>query len=192
MWKHHTCIVKEREWRSCACVYGWYNKLKKNKGNLGWKVWKRSLCSVCILRYFPKSYTTINIWGQWVVVFHTVNSNTKETEAGGPLSSRTAWSTKWVLAQPGKHRETLFFFLLRNNISKCPCVLWPMVDRTVWIKEKPLTWVLPEEPLSLAPPGVSLPQLARQQSATPACAPGPASECFPAATLSVQPKGSCY
>jgi hypothetical protein len=39
---------------------------------------------------------------------------------------------------------------------------------------------------------VWLPQLAQQQSATPAYAPGPASECSPASILSVQPKGSCY
>jgi hypothetical protein len=29
-------------------------------------------------------------------------------EAGGFLSSRPAWSTKWVPGQPGQYRETLF------------------------------------------------------------------------------------
>jgi hypothetical protein len=30
-----------------------------------------------------------------------------EAEAGGFLSSRLAWSTKWVPGQPGLQRETL-------------------------------------------------------------------------------------
>jgi hypothetical protein len=30
-----------------------------------------------------------------------------EAEAGGFLSSRPAWSTKWAPEQPGLHRETL-------------------------------------------------------------------------------------
>ena len=33
--------------------------------------------------------------------------NGPEAEAGGFLSSRSAWSTKWVPGQPGLHRETL-------------------------------------------------------------------------------------
>jgi hypothetical protein len=41
------------------------------------------------------------------VVAHTFNPSTRETEAGGFLSSRPAWSTKWVPGQPGLHRETL-------------------------------------------------------------------------------------
>jgi hypothetical protein len=31
----------------------------------------------------------------------------RQREAGGSLSSRPAWSTKWVPGQPGLHRETL-------------------------------------------------------------------------------------
>jgi hypothetical protein len=42
-----------------------------------------------------------------VVVAHAFNSSTWEAEAGGFLSSRPAWSTKWVPEQPGLHRETL-------------------------------------------------------------------------------------
>jgi hypothetical protein len=34
-------------------------------------------------------------------------SSSWEVEAGGFLSSRPAWSTKWVPGQPGLHRETL-------------------------------------------------------------------------------------
>jgi hypothetical protein len=41
------------------------------------------------------------------VVAHAFNPSTREAEAGGFLSSRPAWSTKWVPGQPGLHRETL-------------------------------------------------------------------------------------
>jgi hypothetical protein len=41
------------------------------------------------------------------VVAHTFNPSTWEAEAGRFLSSRPAWSTKWVPGQPGLHRETL-------------------------------------------------------------------------------------
>jgi hypothetical protein len=41
------------------------------------------------------------------VVAHAFNPSTPELEAGGFLSSRPAWSTKWVPGQPGLYRETL-------------------------------------------------------------------------------------
>jgi hypothetical protein len=41
------------------------------------------------------------------VVAHTFNPSTWEAEAGGFLSSRPVWSTKWVPGQPGLYRETL-------------------------------------------------------------------------------------
>jgi hypothetical protein len=41
------------------------------------------------------------------VVAHAFNPSTWEAEAGGFLSSRPAWSTKWVPGQPGLHRQTL-------------------------------------------------------------------------------------
>jgi hypothetical protein len=41
------------------------------------------------------------------VVAHAFNPSTREAEAGGFLSSRPAWSTKWVPGQPGLYRETL-------------------------------------------------------------------------------------
>jgi hypothetical protein len=40
-------------------------------------------------------------------VAHTFNPSTWEAEAGRFLSSRPAWSTKWVPGQPGLYRETL-------------------------------------------------------------------------------------
>jgi hypothetical protein len=41
------------------------------------------------------------------MVVHTFNPNIQEAEAGGFLSLRPAWSTKWVPGQPGLYRETL-------------------------------------------------------------------------------------
>jgi hypothetical protein len=41
------------------------------------------------------------------VVAHAFNPSTQEAEAGGFLSSRPAWSTKWAQRQPGLYRETL-------------------------------------------------------------------------------------
>jgi hypothetical protein len=41
------------------------------------------------------------------VVAHTFNPSTWESETGGFLSSRLAWSIEWVPWQPGLHRETL-------------------------------------------------------------------------------------
>jgi hypothetical protein len=41
------------------------------------------------------------------MVAQAFNPRTREAEAGRFLSSRPAWSTKWVPGQPGLHRETL-------------------------------------------------------------------------------------
>jgi hypothetical protein len=41
------------------------------------------------------------------MVTPTFNSSTREAEASRFLSSRPAWSTKWVSGQPQLHRETL-------------------------------------------------------------------------------------
>jgi hypothetical protein len=43
----------------------------------------------------------------WAVVANAFNPSTWEAEAGGFLSSRSAWSTEWVPEQPGLHRDTL-------------------------------------------------------------------------------------
>jgi hypothetical protein len=48
-------------------------------------------------------------------VAHTFNPSTREAEAGGFLSSRTAWSTEWVPGQPGLHTETLSWKKKQNN-----------------------------------------------------------------------------
>ena len=41
------------------------------------------------------------------VVAHAFYPSSWEAEAGGFLSLRPVWSTKWVPGQPGLHRETL-------------------------------------------------------------------------------------
>jgi hypothetical protein len=41
------------------------------------------------------------------VVVHAFNPSTREAEAGRFLSSRPAWSTKWVPGHPELYRETL-------------------------------------------------------------------------------------
>jgi hypothetical protein len=41
------------------------------------------------------------------MVVHAFNPSTQKAEAGGFLSSRLVWSTKWVPGHPGLYRETL-------------------------------------------------------------------------------------
>jgi hypothetical protein len=50
---------------------------------------------------------TLNYALSRAVVAHDFNPSTWEAETGGFLSSRPAWSTKWVPGQPGLYRETL-------------------------------------------------------------------------------------
>jgi Tfp pilus assembly major pilin PilA len=52
------------------------------------------------------------------VVVHAFNPSTWEAEAGGFLSSRPAWSTKWVPGQPGLHRETLSWKATTTTTTK--------------------------------------------------------------------------
>jgi hypothetical protein len=52
------------------------------------------------------------------MVAHAFNPSTWEAEAGGFLSSRSAWSTKWVPVQPGLHRETLSGKQTNNKQTK--------------------------------------------------------------------------
>jgi hypothetical protein len=65
---------------------------------------------------FPKLFSVMVFYSQQykaklslAVVVHAFNPNIWEAEAGRFLSLRPAWSTEWVLGQPG---------LQRNPVSK--------------------------------------------------------------------------
>jgi hypothetical protein len=57
-----------------------------------------------------------------VVVAHAFDSSTWEAEAGGFLSLRPAWSTKWVPGQPGLYRETLPRKKTNKQTKNEPCL----------------------------------------------------------------------
>ena len=74
--------------------YDSINKIRTLLG--GAQMWVASVC------------TSKRFVGKPGMVAHAFNPSTGEAEAGGFLSSRPAWSTKWVPAgQPGLYRETL-------------------------------------------------------------------------------------
>jgi hypothetical protein len=52
------------------------------------------------------------------MVAHAFNPSIREAEAGGFLSSRPAWSTKWAPGQPGIYRETLSWNKQTNKQTK--------------------------------------------------------------------------
>jgi hypothetical protein len=86
----------------------WVTRLKtplcKWEGEL--PMWAYINCSMCALTGLKYK----NILVGWAVVAHTFNPSTWEAEAAFIsefLSSRPAWSTEWVLGQPGLHREIL-------------------------------------------------------------------------------------
>jgi hypothetical protein len=66
------------------------------------------------------------------VVAHTFNPSTWETEASGFLSSRPAWSTKWVLGQPGLYRETLSQTNKQTNKQTKNKNKQTKLSRTLW------------------------------------------------------------
>jgi hypothetical protein len=67
-----------------------------------------SICKWYPVGILCLNYGTIkSIDYSWAVVAHAFNPSTWEAEAGRFLSSRSAWSTKWVPGQLGLHRETL-------------------------------------------------------------------------------------
>jgi len=76
-------------------IYNWLN-LKSSVFLYIWDIF-------CLVE-FLKDFKTQEPPG---VVAHSFNPSTQEAEAGRFLSSRPAWSTKWVPGQPGLHRETL-------------------------------------------------------------------------------------
>lgn len=50
------------------------------------------------------------------VVAHAFNRRTQEAEAGGSLSSRSAWSTESVPRQPELHRKILSWKTKQNKL----------------------------------------------------------------------------
>jgi hypothetical protein len=69
-------------------------------------LWGKCFQSLSNLVVFTQFYLSRLTPG---VVVHAFNPSTREAEAeaGRFLSSRPAWSTKWVPGQPGLYRETL-------------------------------------------------------------------------------------
>jgi hypothetical protein len=73
------------------------------------------------------------------MVAHTLNPSILEAEAGRFLSSRPAWSTKWIPGQPGLYRETLSQNKTRqdkNNNNNKTNIRPGMVARAI----NPSTW----------------------------------------------------
>jgi hypothetical protein len=87
------------------------------------KIFKRNKNICCFFFFLQKSATK---WRKWVlkrpdeagVVAHAFNPSTGEAEAGEFLSSRPAWSTKWVPGQPELYRETLSWKTKKEKQNK--------------------------------------------------------------------------
>jgi hypothetical protein len=69
--------------------------------SLGTQECKRALDFFIFTNFYLKSFCEPG------VVVHAFNPSTWEAEAGGSLSSRPAWSTKWVPGQPELYGKTL-------------------------------------------------------------------------------------
>jgi hypothetical protein len=76
-----------------------------------WSQWLSNMHKASISSPTPQTkHIHTQMWVQDVMpgmVAHAFNPSTPEAEAGRFLSSRPAWSTKWVPGQPELHRETL-------------------------------------------------------------------------------------
>ena len=83
---------------SCESLRKWFKMYK-------WKSQRYKDIHICI--WFWYIFLWLKNWLWPGVVAHAFNPSTQEAEAGGFLSSRPAWSTKWVPGQPGIQRETL-------------------------------------------------------------------------------------
>ena len=69
--------------------------------------WSRLTWSFANSNIFTTHHPAQQYFLSQAVVAHTFNPSTREAEAGGFLSSRPAWSAKWVPGQSGLYRETL-------------------------------------------------------------------------------------
>jgi hypothetical protein len=79
------------------------------------------------------------------VVVHTFNPSTREAEAGGFLSSRPAWSTKWVPGQPWLHRENPVLKKQTNKQTnkqslKWVCFLFCLLPHITEVETLALMW----------------------------------------------------
>jgi hypothetical protein len=88
-----------RRWQLCRIL--WVLGFKLRSSCLLCKCFTNCACPCPIFSYFAPTLRELD------VVVHAFNPSTREAEAGGFLSSRPAWSTKWVPGQPELHRETL-------------------------------------------------------------------------------------
>jgi hypothetical protein len=82
--------------------------LREWKSNVeAWKngKWNEKNCIINPSKILRNSFD--KIWDFPAVMAHAFNPSTWKAEAGKSLSLRPAWSTEWVLGQPGLHRETL-------------------------------------------------------------------------------------
>jgi hypothetical protein len=80
----------------------WLFKTKENPCYLNISFKFRLILKTVIIYFNIK----ICYFGQGVVA-HAFNPSIQEAEAGGFLSLRPAWSTKWGPRQPGLYKETL-------------------------------------------------------------------------------------
>jgi hypothetical protein len=99
-------------------------------GQAGLKL-KRSSC-FCLPSAGVKSVSL-----QPGVVTHTFNPSTREAEAGGFLSSRPAWSTKWVPGQPGLQRNPVSRNQKRKKKKKRKSVCHHCPPREQFLKTLP-------------------------------------------------------
>jgi hypothetical protein len=76
-----------------SCVTTW--------SPVGWTVWE-GIGGIALMEE-----VSLKSPHQPGVVVHAFSPSTRKAEASGFLSSRPAWSTKWVPGQPGLYRETL-------------------------------------------------------------------------------------
>jgi hypothetical protein len=75
---------------------------------------------VFLLTRDASDYKWQESWRESGMVVHAFNPSTREAEAGGFLSWRPTWSTKWVPRQPGLYRETLSWKTTTTTTTKKP------------------------------------------------------------------------